>query len=378
MDSRTSLRTLVRGAGIAMRAPGPEDARHTAPNRQKHIRRPCASKKREARENGMVLVVLLMSVAVLTMLVVHMQVSARTELAGESRLLLHARLRAAADDAAWRSLAVLASDDNLLADHTNEPWAQPITLRLPDGIVVRAVMEDENRRLDLNSLSVAAAFAGARGPESIVAEMLRHTGLRDAENAAFALARAMETGARSNAAISASVQTNSAYIPRTVRLFESLEEVLGALPAAPPRDFFSLTTVLPDGKPRFTPINLNTAAPELLLALFGQHQRGLVEWLCIVRNGRPLESVSALTGMFPNARDADAFRACLDVKSRYFSLRVEAEAEGAVERILVLSERKDSGALRIHRWIRGMSGGSAEGEEVQTGKTDLFEHEFSN
>ena len=182
MGSRTSFRA---------RAQGTEGESQSAPDRQKHIRRTFASKKRGRSNGGVVLVVLLMSMAVLTMLVVHMQVSARTALAAESRLLLHARLQAAAEDAAWRALSVLAADDNLLVDHTNEPWAAPAELRLPDGILVRSVMEDENRRLDLNALSVASAYAGARSPESFVADVLRHTGFRDAENAALALARAI-------------------------------------------------------------------------------------------------------------------------------------------------------------------------------------------
>lgn len=344
MGSRTSFRA---------RAQGTEGENHSAPDRQKHIRRTFASKKRGRPNGGVVLVVLLMSMAVLTMLVVHMQVSARTALAAESRLLLRARLQAAAEDAAWRALSVLAADDNLLVDHTNEPWAAPAELRLPDGILVRSVMEDENRRLDLNALSVASAYAGARSPESFVADVLRHTGFRDAENAALALARAMEDGARSNAAISASVGTNSAYVPRTVLLFESLDEVLAALPAALPPDFLQMVTVLPDSKPRLSPININTASPELLIALFGEPQRAVVEWLCIVRAGRPLESASALTGMFPNARDAAAFSACLDVKSSYFSLRVQAESGGASARLYVLLQRDESGALRIRRWIPG-------------------------
>ena len=301
----------------------------------------------------MILVALLMSVAVLTLLVIHMQVSARTALAGERRLLLHARLKAAADDAAWRALGILASDDNLLVDHTNEPWAQPVTLRLPDGIVVHSVMEDENRRLDLNSLSVASAFAQARNPDSFVSDVLAHIGFRDSGNAARALSRAMEAGARSNASFSATLQTNSDYLPKSVRLFESLDEAFAVLPAAPPPELLNLVTVLPDSKPRLSPININTANAGLLIALFGEPQRGIVDWLCILRNARPLESASALTALFPNARDAAAFSACLDVKSRYFSLRVDAVSEDTAERLYILLQREDSGALRIHRWIRG-------------------------
>lgn len=353
MDSRCSSRMFSAHSRISWCAADP-DTKPLALNRQKHNQRSFASKKRnESQCGGMILVVLLMSVAVLSLLVIHMQVTARTALAGERRLLLHARLQAAVDDAAWRALGILASDDNLLTDHTNEPWARPVSTYLPDGIFVHSVMEDENRRLDFNALSVASAFANAREPDSFVADVLSHIGVQDAENAARALSRAMETGASSNTAMSGIIQTNTAYLPKSVRLFESLDEVLCVLPAVLPSELLSLTTVLPDSKPRLSPININTATPDLLVALFGEPQKGIVDWLCIVRSAHPLESISALTAFFPNARDAYAFNACLDVKSSYFSLRVDAVSGGAVDRLYVLLQREDAGTLRILRWIRG-------------------------
>ena len=69
----------------------------------------------------MILVTVLLFMAITLALVIQAQVVARMALRFEDRQSLRAQLRVAASEAAWNALRVLAADDNLQVDHTNEP-----------------------------------------------------------------------------------------------------------------------------------------------------------------------------------------------------------------------------------------------------------------
>src|ERR1035437_4210218 len=89
----------------------------------------------------------------------------------EDRQSLRAQLRVAAAEAAWNALRVLAADDNLQVDHTNEPWAAWQTNCLPNTVETLALITDENRYFNVNNLATIPSNAAVRLPVSIVHDM---------------------------------------------------------------------------------------------------------------------------------------------------------------------------------------------------------------
>jgi len=125
----------------------------------------------------MILVTVLLFMAIILALIIQAQVVARMALRFEDRQSLRAQLRVAADEAAWNALRVLAADDNLQVDHTNEPWAAWQTNCLPNTVETIALITDENRYFNVNNLAaipvptLREVGTAVRLPTSIVRDM---------------------------------------------------------------------------------------------------------------------------------------------------------------------------------------------------------------
>ena len=119
----------------------------------------------------MILVTVLLFMAIIIALVIQAQVVARMALRFEDRQSLRAQLRVAAAEAAWNALRVLAADDNLQVDHTNEPWAAWQTNCLPNTVETVALITDENRYFNVNNLAAIPSNAAVRLPVAIVRDI---------------------------------------------------------------------------------------------------------------------------------------------------------------------------------------------------------------
>ena len=109
------------------------------------------------RRSGVALVVVVVLLGVVAALVMQAQVTARARLRLEASTLNRIRLEHAAADAVFHALERLADDEDLLVDHDDEAWAEPVETERPDGITTRVLIEDAQRRFDLNNLYVESA-----------------------------------------------------------------------------------------------------------------------------------------------------------------------------------------------------------------------------
>ena len=96
-----------------------------------------------AGARGIILAAVLILLGITVALAMQAQVLARSYLILAKAEHTRAQLRAAAADGAWHALNILAADRVMLIDHTNEDWAAPISLRLPDGIAHEVLRGDQ-------------------------------------------------------------------------------------------------------------------------------------------------------------------------------------------------------------------------------------------
>lgn len=310
----------------------------------------CQSCSCRSSEQGMVLALVLLLLGLICALVIQAQTAARLALRGEQHYLARSQLRAAATDAAWGALTLLAGDDDLQVDHTNEPWAQPLDRCLPNGVATSVRVVDENRRFDVNSLSGRLPDAAPRMPVDIVADLLAlahqpepavqarilqdwidadREGLREAEEY-----RKMDPPATIADALMESPQELSAVLARA-----------GA-GGGPPPDL----AVLPDRAGRIMPVNLNTADREVIMAVLGPEFRGSADTLCRLRDGGPLTSLALLNQMLKTGA-AQPWGPYFALNSSFFSVTARATKDNRTEEIYALAFRDARGNIEILRWL---------------------------
>jgi type II secretory pathway component PulK len=293
-----------------------------------------ATRKGDGR-SGMVLMLVLVVVGALALLVYHVQVSAQVWSSQAGRGLERARLRAAARDAAWLALSGLAADAETAADHTNEAWAAPTQLDYPDGVSAWARVEDEERRVNLNNLAVAAPAAGGRSAFQVVSDLLGLAGRSDPAADARALRQRLDAPAGEAAAWHESLVDLRTRLGGESDAWRRAAEWFSALPATPARA---------------TPVNVNTAPAEVLRGVLGPGRDAVVDWLLALRRQHPLASLEPLAAALGPGALEDA-RLFFDTRSRYFSVLARAGRNGASEEVYALAERDDQGAVRILRWV---------------------------
>lgn len=296
----------------------------------------------------MILVTVLLFMAIILALVIQAQVVARMALRFEDRQSLRAQLRVAAAEAAWNALRVLAADDNLQVDHTNEPWAAWQTNYLPNTVETIALITDENRYFNVNNLAAIPSNAAVRLPTSIVRDMFAANDWPDPVGETQALKDWMDRDSEGTREAGYYHQAHLSLEPPNA-LMESLAELDGVLNAtrverrtAPPA-----LTVLPDRVERIVPINVNTAGREVLQAVLGAGRSALAEKICRRRDAYPVTALNQVM----DAKTLDTLRPYLDTRSRYFSLAAQAARNGQQETIYALVRRDDQGEIEILRWV---------------------------
>ena len=315
-------------------------------------------------QSGAVLVMVLILLALIAGLVVETQISARVSLRRRQMNLLQTRLRQAAADAAWGALRKLANDEDLSVDHTNEVWAAPEEILDPSGVSTRVMIADQDRCFNLNNLAINLPTANSRTAANIVmdimtlcgdfAPMARVDSLKDwidpddegfAEKARYReKTPPYETANRPLFALSELLWVNGfnrAFFARHER--HSALDVFSA-------DIVDCLTVLPGRQNSMTPVNVNTASKEVLLGVLGVTQDGLVRLITARRNEQPIRSLDqffAETGR-PMPVELQPY---LDVKSRFFTIDAQANAEGHTEHLQVLARRGAGGQVDVLQWV---------------------------
>lgn len=318
-----------------------------------------------AGERGVILAWVLILLGLITVLALQAQWTARMTLRTGERKVLRNQLRAAATDAAWGALIRLADDADLRVDHTNEPWAVPEEIQLPNGIDVRVRIEDENRRFDVNSLSVAGTGKAARRPLDMVADLLALSGqpnalvqaqvLRDWIDADHAGLR--EADYYRNLVPPVTIADTLMESPRElVEVLALLESFNGEVPAglmvmpAHSSNRGNKTAAVSDPDRRIMPVNLNTADRDVIMAVLGPDHAAAAEILCGIRDAGPLASLTVLDRVLKTSPDTP-WNHYLDVKSSCFSVIASAAKDGNEETVHALVHRDPQGQVDVIRWV---------------------------
>ncbi len=310
--------------------------------------RSTGSNTAETSRHGMTLAAVLAIGSALSALALFALSAAQQDLRRARALARERRLAALAADETLRRLQQIADDSDQNADHLDEDWAKPAIEERADGVRIESRVEDENRRLDLNALAHppidAAPVARA------IAELLVRCGAPDPQQRLENLRAALH-------ASDADRRDEAAPSPLPLRIWADLTEVRGydrsfldgeaRPPDAPrPADVF---TVAPFRPRHFTPVNINTAAPETLAALFGSGQAGVVRWLLSLREAAPLRSLEPLAA----AMDPTAFsrlRPWLDIRSDLFRVETLVRQGDTERRVRALARREEGGRVRVLEW----------------------------
>ena len=322
------------------------------------------SSSRRRRRSGAALVLVLSVLAVVTLLVARSQISALQAQHRDQRILLRARLQAAATDAAREALRRLADDEDLLVDHTNETWAIVREMKDPAGITTQVRITDQNRFFNLNNLT-ASPPKDARPILDIVMDLFTLCGdltpaerldaLVDwmdpndegpAESRLYKKDRKLDYGPANRSLYSWGEWLHIAgfdreYFRRHER--HSLVEVFSA-------DFVDTFTIIPGRLNAAETVNVNTADLTVLTGILGLEYDEIAATVVSIRNRRPIRSLDELAGIAPPEL-ALRVRNYLDTKSRVFTVEAWAYAEGRTERLHALVERDGSGDVSVIHWV---------------------------
>lgn len=282
-----------------------------------------------------------------------------------------ARLEAVAADEALAALQRLADDDDLQVDHADEPWAQPLARRRPDGVTVRVTTEDEGRRFDVNNLSSPRAAEGG-GADEILAALLPPSGSWSGRDRTAALRDWMDDDREGNweDAYYEEQKLAMACPNRPLATAQEWRWVAGwgegwevpapatadpVPPGAPPSiRLGDLLTWIPGEHRTPEPVNLNTAPEELLRALLGEAQRPIVRGILALRAAAPLRSHENIAILL-DPLQFDRLRPYVSVRSRHFRVTATAASERLALRVEALVRREGGGEIRILHWTVGVA-----------------------
>ncbi len=297
----------------------------------------------------MILATVLLFMAAIVAIILPLHLLARLDLRLEERRTAQAFLSATAAGAAWEALQRLADDDTPLLDHLQEDWARRQAYSLPSGVEIEIQIRDENRRLNVNSLALRPAEETRRAPADMAADLLATAQWPDPAGTVQALRDWVDADTEGTREAAYYRLAGLPLVPPNAA-FESpaeLDAILAAHADAP-RARPEHLTVLPLRDNRPTPLNVNTASRDALLATLGAGRLGAVESLCRRREAGP---VTALSQAF-DAKTLAALGPYLATDSRYFTLTSRASQHGRQASVHAWIFRNDRGDLEILRWIQ--------------------------
>jgi len=224
-------------------------------------------------------------------------------------------------------------------DHLGEPWAMVLPPIPIENGEIRGVITDATAGLNINSLATAGQvgsieqerierlFAQRGGPTGAVGAIADWI---DSDNVA------RDKGAEDSFYAEHSPETLPPNAPIT-RVAE-LATVAGVTPAA-------LAAVAPflTALPAGTPVNVNTAPPEVLSAIVKDLRNDAVPTLVTSRTQRPFTSIADFRSRLPDGASISN-DVGLAVRSDYFLISVEARQGSTVARARALLRRNSGGS----------------------------------
>ena len=219
-------------------------------------------------------------------------------------------------------------------DHLGEPWALTLPpIPMEDG-EVRGAIADAQGRLNINALG--AADASALQEHTRLASLFAHKGMPPAALAAMADwidtdGAARESGAEDAFYLAQPVPRLAANAP-VLRVAE-LSVVKGMTPQI-------LSTVLPflSALPAGTPVNVNTALPEVLSAIADNLAGERLDAWVADRSRKPFTTIAEFRARLPEG-SALASDLGLSVRSNYFYVTIEARQGTTQSRARALVRR---------------------------------------
>lgn len=275
---------------------------------------------------------------------------------------LQEELRLAAAEGARAAMAVLAADEDLTVDHLLEDWAQPMEWNLPNGIHLRAQIEDAGRFFAWNNL--ALTNTPGRPQAEILLDVLTFCGdfapitrveaLQDYVDADGD--GAYETAFYRHADPPLLPPNRPLWAPAellhihdfTPELFQlhlrsSLELFNGNLQRA-----VAVIPVKP--KAGIIPININTAGREVLMGVSGLQHEASVRMLLSLREVQPFTSLAPLFAANPEW--AAQLEGVIATSSSIFRIRAEASKSGfGGHGVLAWVKRSSKGDIEILQWM---------------------------
>jgi type II secretory pathway component PulK len=319
---------------------------------------------RMAEDDGSVLILVLIMLALVGGIVLETQIAARGAHRLESSRLREQLLRHAASSAVLDAMRRLADDEDLTVDHAWEPWAQPDARLLPDGTRVDVIVRDENRWFDVNNLSLPDRD-DRRSPRIVLRDILTLCGDLTPASAVQALGDWVDADDRGLLESFHYRERDPSYAAPNRVLYGWAEwlRVEGwsradfdprpRVETAGPFQGSLVDTVTAVPVPRVSPVpvNLNTASPDTLRGVLGLEQEALVRELVARRKAAPLRRLDA-AALAVDTATLQPLLPYLAVRSAYF--RIEAEATQGVhrERIRVLARREPGGTVEVLQWLR--------------------------
>jgi len=327
-----------------------------------NFRRPkpgrAAPDDRDDPRQGHVLIFVLVMLAIVSVLALQSLTRARSDHQRMDARTQNELLRLAAMDGMREAMQRLADDPDLDVDHPGEDWARRIEATDPSGITRTVVTRDLQRVFDLNNLSTPASgvpFA----PADALGNIMAMCGMMRSGLQIQALQDAMDedaTGAFENTRYEREDQPNR--VPD--RILYGLNELLTVEGWSP--DMFNRSNLKSPGNPftynladcvgiipvtrqRIIPVNIYTAEPPALKALFGPANEGVVERLLVVRNGPVRRSLDFLAGILGDDVLVSILP-YLTVASSWFEISSSARnADGRAVHLHALAHRDEKGRV---------------------------------
>lgn len=302
------------------------------------------------RRDGSALVLVLAITAAVTLLAVRLQtlaVSARRVAEADRTA---ARLRQAAADGVREAMRRLAEDEDRSVDGLEEDWARPWEINDPSGVNVRVTVNDDHRTLDLNNLGREQPPHRGRSYEDMLIDAFHLAGRFQSASVLDALKRRLRDPEDTNAVVV--LLRDWGDLP-AVEGFST--EMFRPRPASMRTGAFdaSLCDVVgvASGSERVR-VNVNTATPDTLRAVFGMEQDVLVDAVVQWRTRQPHRSLETLLMTLDEARAASV-QPWLTTASRLFTVRAQAYANGRSQDVRARLRRTTGGRVEILAWSDG-------------------------
>lgn len=325
----------------------------------KTYKRPKPSPPAVQRDEGGILLLVLVLLGVVTAAAVHAVVSARASSREAAAVLESGLLRLAALDAARGAMQALADDPDLEVDHAEEAWALRREEVDPSGATRLVRTTDLDRAFDVNNLAVPVTGDDAP-PEEVAANLLIACGVFSTGTRIDALRDWIDDDSAGPFENDHYARLSPPARPANRILYgwSELMQVEGWTPdlfaRKPSRvqqglfeaELADCLAVIPAPRNRVSPVNINTAEPAVLQALFGFASEGIVERIVDRRRREPFRDTTFLAELLGNA-EYRRVRSLLDVRSRFFRIEASAHRDQRSAHVELLAAREPDGRVSV-------------------------------